>query len=649
MNSKYINAMKSLSVQAIKNAKQGHTGMAISATSLNYNLYTNFINIATEDPKWINRDRFILSAGHGSLSLYTLLHFSSILSLDEIKNYRQENSQTPGHPEYEKDNFIDASTGPLGQGLAMGIGMAFAEKYLSEKYSQLPGLIDHYTYIVVGDGDIQEGISYESMNIASLLKLNKVIVVHDSNDYQLDSSVELVNKENLKLRLESQNWFYQKCSNNQNEITKCIENAKKSKVPSYIEVKTIIGEGTTKQASHFAHGLAIDDNEMKNVNEHFNMNHDNWNFEDDIYNHFKEKVVNRGNKKYLEWKNLFNKYQKEQPELIQKMINEMEDNIDYRDILSIDKIENNQDASKTYLKHFFDQLNEKEMSNIITLSADLASTTNCKIGSGNFNTDFKSQYVMLGIREFAMSAIQNGILLHKGLKSFSGTFLSFSDYMKSSIRIGALMKLNSNYIFTHDSYLIGADGPTHQPFDQIPMLRAIENVYVLRPSSLMETKVAIESSLNSKDKVNCIILTRQGIKNNYVAKYDDILKGAYIIKDNKDADITLIATGSEVDLAIDASELIEKETNKKVKVVSCFSLKLFLEQDEEYIKNIISSKSQLVSIEASSDYMWYKLSDYTNAKFKMLGAFKFGKSMDGNKLYKDMNFNKEYLLDMIKK
>jgi len=649
MNLKYINAMKSLSLQAIKNAKQGHAGMAISASGLNYNLYTNFINITNQNPKWINRDRFVLSAGHGSLSLYSLLHFSSILSLDEIKNYRQEGFQTPGHPEYQKDNFIDVSTGPLGQGLAMGIGMAFAEKYLSQKYFQLPGLIDHYTYIVVGDGDLQEGISYESMNLASLLKLNKIIVLHDSNDYQLDSAVSLVNKENLKQRLEAQNWFYQKCNNNQDEITKCVENAKKSSLPSYIEVKTIIGEGTTKQATHYAHGLSIDDNEIKNANSYYDMNHDNWTFKNDIYDHFKEKVIDRGNKKYLEWKALFAKYEKEQPELIKKFINEIEDNIDYRDILSIDKIKNNQDASKTYLKHFFDQLDQKQISNIITLSADLASTTNCKIGTGEFNTDFKSQYVMMGIREFAMSAFQNGILLHQGLKSFAGTFLSFSDYMKASIRIGAIMNLNSNYIFTHDSYLIGGDGPTHQPFDQIPMLRAIENVYVIRPSSLMETKVALELSLNSKDKVNCIILTRQPIINTFIAKYDDVLKGAYIIKDQKDADITLIASGSEVDLIIDAAKLIEETTNKKVKVVSCFSLKLFLEQDEKYIKTIISSKSQLISVEASSDYMWYKLSDYTNAKFKMLGAFKFGKSMDGTKLYKDMNFNKEYLLSMINK
>ena len=640
---KYVLAMRSLSLQALHKSKSGHTGMAMSASNITYTLYTRFINISSNECKWLNRDRFVLSGGHGCLSIYTIFHFAKLIDREEFKKFRDGSKWYPGHPEFDDYNWVDASTGPLGQGVSNAVGMAFAQKYLETRWAPIAPLIDHYTYCVCGDGDLQEGISYEAMSIAGKLKLNKLIILHDSNSYQLDSSVSDVNSENMKLRVESQNWNYISCENDVEKITQAITTAQQStEKPTFIEVKTIIGEGTTAQASNRAHGLSVSDQELKHCNEFYGFDYKNFEFPEEIYNHFYETITERGNKKYNEWKAMLQDYQTKEPKITNEFISNFKGEFDnfskYLDISDLAKLN---DATKTYLKTFFNQLSD--CLDIITLSADLASTTNCKIGDKSFNQDFKSPYVMMGVREFSMGGIQNGILYHGGLKSFAGTFLSFADYAKSAIRVGAMSKLPSNWILTHDTYKVGADGPTHQPYDQLAMLRAIDNVYVLRPCDEKETLGALNLCLANKDKTYCLVLTRQGLKSDYDTSINNVSKGAYIIYEDEQPDITLVASGSEVELVMKAIPSIKEAYDLNLKVVSCPSIKLFLNQEPNYIKQTLKSRNGIVTVEASSDTTWYLLSKYTK-KVKSLRATTFGSSANGDKVYEEKGFNVENIV-----
>lgn len=640
-----INAMRSLAIQAIGKAGQGHTGMAISACPITYTLLTKFINISKKHKKWINRDRIVLSAGHGSMSLYAPMHFAGFLTMNDIKMHKKKGCKTPGHPEYEDDNFVDASTGPLGQGVAMSVGMAIAEKYLNNKFKSL---INHFTYCVVGDGCLQEGISYEAMSLAGKLKLNKLIVIHDSNDCQLDAKVNESFDEDLKLRMESMNWGYIRSSNKVEDIEKAIKLAQKSKKPTFIEVKTIIGEGTSCAASHKAHGLKVDNKEIELFEKHFNTNAKNFKFDKSIYTYFDKNVTQRGEKKYNSWDQKLNKISKENPKLFKEFKRVISNKfIDVSKILS-EKDINDFMATRDYVGMYINQLGKFNLNDTMIGSADLASTTKLTYDiKKNFAINNKFPEILYGIREFAMSGIHNGILLHGGLRSICSTFLSFSDYMKSAIRIGAMMKLNSSYIFTHDSYQVGGDGPTHQPYDQIPMLRAVENVYLYRPCDKIESLFTINKLFSTKKETSVGIFTRQPILNVKGTNIIGCEKGGYIVHNNKENDITIAASGSEVGLAFEIANELAKE-NIDVKIVSVISLKKFIENDEKYISSTLSSKSGLLTLEASADNTWYKLQKYGN-KFYHHGAYTFGESMDGDDLYKEKGFNKNYLISIIKK
>lgn len=647
MNNKYVNAMRSLALQAIMKAGQGHTGMAMSACPINYTLYTKFINIAKGQPKWINRDRFVLSAGHGSMSYYSLLHFGGFLSLKEIKNHKQQGSLTPGHPEYEPNNYVDCSTGPLGQGVAMAVGMALNESYLRTKYSKL-GLINHYTYVVVGDGDLQEGISYEAMSLAGKLGLNKLIMVHDSNDCQLDAKVNEAFDENLKLRMESMNWEYIKSSNDPKDIAQAVNLAKKSKKPTFIEVKTIIGEGTSQEGSNKAHGLKVDQNEIKLFEQHFEEKVKNFKFDKSIYNHFENNIQKRGLKAYNKWVEKAKLAQSKYPKLYKEFINNINGKfVDVSKILDEKKIKQNS-ATRDYVGEYFKQLEKSGLKDTIFGSADLASATKTSFNVKNsFNSNKKYPEVLFGIREFAMAGIQNGILLHKGSRCLTSTFLSFADYMKSAIRLGALMKMPSSYIFTHDSYQVGGDGPTHQPYDQLPMLRAIQGVYVYRPCDEVETKFVFNQLFSNKDETRIGIFTRQGLKSGFKTSIDKAVNGAYVLASDTNPDITLVGCGSEIQLLMSVKDELNKQ-DIKVKVVSAISLQKFLEKDEKYISETLKSKSGIFTCEPSSDCMWYKLQKY-GTKFAHLGATTFGESMDGDKLYKEKGFNVDNIVKIVKK
>ena len=638
--SKYVNAIRSLGLQAIMQAKQGHPGMVVSAAPINYAVYTDSINISIDNPNWINRDRFVLSAGHGSMSLYPILHFCGLLTLDDIKAFRQPLSKTPGHPEVNMTPFIDATTGPLGQGVSNAVGMAIAEDYLRHQFKDLPGLIDHYTFVVVGDGDLQEGISYESMSLAGKLQLNKLIMLHDSNRYQLESSVDTVNIENIQQRVESMGWYYQSSDNSPSSIIKCIQNAKKqTNKPSFIEVHTEIGEGLSFADSYEAHGGAITIDELNNFNEYFDCDFNEWNFDKDVYEHFQEKVMKKGNEKYTKWVELLQYYKQKNPELTQQFINQVKgDFVDLKTIINVNDLPSNS-STRVCAGKILNQLQNASVLDTIILSPDVSKSTSIKYSGLPFNEDKNSNFIMVGIREFAMSGIQNGILLHRGLRCISSSFMAFSDYFKAGIRLGAISELPSVYMLTHDSVLIGSDGPTHQPIEQIAGLRSIPNVEVIRPCDEKETYSAFVEALSSVDKTYCIILSRQNLVSGYKTSIDSSFKfGGYLLESNADnqPDFTILATGSEVELAMNTANLLKEKYNLTSKIFSVPNLMRFSINND--LRNFLSSNYGLITIEASNDSAWFRLSPYVNS-ICAIQCDEYGYSMDGLKLYNMFGFN----------
>lgn len=638
---KAIGAMRYIGLKAIQCAKGGHVGMTISAAPITYTLFTKFININPNDGKWSNRDRFVLSGGHGSMSMYPIFYLAGLYTQKDIESFKVEDSKTPGHPEYEnkKWNFVDASTGPLGQGIATAVGLALAEKQAESKTkTKFPGLFSNYTYVVCGDGDLQEGISYESMAIAGKYNLDKLIVLHDSNKFQLDSAISKVSIENLKLRMESNNWYYQKCSNDPVEIEKAVRNAQAAGKPSFIEVETIIAEGLTVGNSDKGHHGVVSDEELAKFQAYHGTNFVDWNIDQDILEYFEKNVSQRGLKAFKEWEQKVKKIENSaEYKNIEKILKNA---FNYDEIFNSVKIEKKDQATRIYLKAFLASLENKNPFAIATC-ADVVASTNIIIGNKTILED--GQSLPLGIREFAMGAIMNGITLYgSGFKVIGGTFLVFADYIKPAMRLGAMMELPTIYAFTHDSYLVGGDGPTHQPYDQLPMLRAVENINVYRPADEEELRHAMIESYSSKTKSSVLVLSRQNIKSLGIKiSSKEFDKGAYVVKECKEPDYVLAASGAEVQLALEAANELQN-----VRVVSVPCLDKAVELSSNELKSMFSAKKALVTIEPSSDYKWFRL--HLNGQRNIhLGAFTFGKSMDGDKLYKDKGFNKETILKMI--
>lgn len=643
---KYVNAIRSLGIQSIKKAKQGHPGMAISAAPLTYSIYTHGFKLSKQNPHWINRDRFVLSGGHGCMSLYPILHFCGFLDIEELKRFRQEGSLTPGHPEVTLTPFVEVTTGPLGQGLAQAVGLAIAQAYLEAQYDKLKGLIDHYTYCVVGDGDLQEGISYETMSLAGKLQLKKLIVLHDSNRYQLESAVSDVNTENIKKRVESMNWFYQKSTNDPEAISKAIHEAKKQDKPAFIEVKTIIGEGLTSQKSFEAHGAAISDFELKKFNKYYNIKNEPFEFDRYIYNHFEDSVIKYGATEYKKWNELLKKYQDQYPELVGKFLKQTNNEfIDLEKVIDFKKLNPNV-ATRDTLKQIMEMLDQSNVDDVFIISADISKSTNLVSKNGRFNDDKKHNFLMAGIREFGISGIQNGILAHRGLRCISSTFLAFSDYLKAGIRLGSISQFNSVYVFTHDSILIGSDGPTHQPIEQLAGLRIIPDVEVIRPADEIETGAAFIEALNSKNKTYCLVLTRQKVLSTKKTKINQVINsGGYPIeKTVEKADLVLMGSGSELELAYHVGHWLQENTSLNVNIFSAPNLIKFLKQKD--LSKILEAKKGLVVIEASNDFAWYKLLENVKQILR-IEASHFGESMDGVDLYKKMGFSLQAILKKI--
>lgn len=654
-----IMTIRTLSIDAIEKANSGHPGMPMGAAPMAYALWTKFMNINPENPNWFNRDRFVLSAGHGSMLLYSLLHLSGYdLSMDDIKSFRQWGSKTPGHPEYGHTPGVDATTGPLGQGIAMAVGMAMAERHLAATYNKEGyNIVDHYTYVICGDGDLMEGISSEAASLAGHLKLGRLIVLYDSNDISLDGDLNKSFSENVEERFKSMGWQVLRVEdgNNIEEISKAIEEAKLDEQrPTLIEVKTTIGYGSPNKAgTSSVHGSPLGPEETKLTKEAYA-----WTFEEDfyvpaeVYEHFEKNVKERGKQKEIEWNNLFEKYEKEYPELAKELkaaINgELPENWDqslpfYEEGKSV--------ATRSSSGEVLNAIAEK-VPYFFGGSADLAGSNKTTIkGSGDFSAeDYSGRNIWFGVREFAMGAALNGMALHGGLRVFGGTFFVFSDYLRPAIRLAALMNLPVTYVFTHDSIAVGEDGPTHEPIEQLASLRAMPNLSVIRPADGNETRAAWKVALESKSTPTALVLTRQNletIKGTKENAEEGVAKGAYVISPAKSdqPDALLLASGSEVALAIKAQQILASD-GIDVQVVSMSSWDRFEKQSKDYKESVLpSSVTKRLAIEMASSLGWER---YVGSEGEILAIDKFGASAPGEKIISEYGFTVENVVEKVK-
>ena len=641
-----VNTIRTLSMDAIEKAGTGHPGIAIGAAPMIYSLWTDHMNINPKDSKWFNRDRFVLSAGHGSILLYTMLHLSGYdVSMEDIKNFRVLNSKLPGHPEFRHTDGVEATTGPLGQGVANGVGMAMAEAHLAKMFNKEDmNIVDHYTYVLCSDGDLQEGISHEACSLAGHLGLNKLIMLYDSNDIQLDGPLNMAYGDDVKKRFKSYNWDYQivKDGNDMEEISKAIEKAKKSDKPSIIEIKTIIGYGSPNQGTSRVHGAPLGEENIRKTKEAYGWEYDKFVVPEEVYERFNEKIIDEGKKKEEAWNNSLEEYIEKYPEDGELLKLVIEDKLveDWdKDLTLYDEGESI--ATRNVSGNVINELAER----IPTLwggSADLSGSnkTNIKESSDFSKEDRLGRNINFGVREHAMGGIINGILYHGGTRPFGATFLVFSDYVRPAIRVAALSKIPAIYVFTHDSIAVGADGPTHEPIEQIASFRAMPNVNVIRPADANEVVAAWEFALNSKETPTLLALTRQNVPTLKATKEmarENLKKGAYIVSNFEEKhDGILIASGSEVSLAIEAQKSL-KEKGIDVSVVSMPSMDLFDQQSDEYKESILPKDiKKRLALEMGSSFGWDR---YVGDNGKVHAIDRFGASGDEKDVIDFFGFN----------
>ncbi|KFZ27525.1 MAG: Transketolase [Candidatus Izimaplasma bacterium HR2] len=641
-----INAIRFLGMDAINKANSGHPGIVLGAAPIIYSLYTKHMRVTPSNPLWFNRDRFILAAGHATGMLYPLLHLAGFgVEIQDLKEFRQLNSLTPGHPEYLHTKGIDATSGPLGQGIPMAAGMALAENYLAATFNKEGfNVIDHYTYTICGDGDLQEGVTQEAMSLIGNLGLEKLIVLYDSNDIQLDGPLAWANTENVKEKYESMNWDYSRVEdvNDLDELNKAIEAAKLTNKPSIIEVKSIIGFGSKDAGKSSTHGSPIGKEETDLMRKRMDYNYPEFSAPDEVYEDFFKNTIQRGETAMNDWDNLFEDYKEKYPELAQKLENIINGKLDinYEEVLETMPIGTNE-ATRVTGGKVLTKLSET-LIELIGGSADLTKSTKAKGINGDFTKDNRlGRNISYGVREHAMAALVNGITLH-GLKGFSGAFFVFADYLKPSVRMAAIMGLPSIYIFTHDSVAVGEDGPTHEPVEQLSMLRTTPNVNVLRPCDANETAFSYRFALEATSTPTVITLSRQNLEVKKETNYEDFIKGAYVISDMKDFEGILIATGSEVGLAIDTQELLAKE-GIKVRVVSMPCMDVFKYTSKEYQEEVLPSKiTKRIALEMGSPDLWYRFAN------TVVGIDRFGVSAPGGVAIKYFGFTKENIAKVYK-
>lgn len=651
-----VNAIRVLSADAIQKANSGHPGLPLGTAPVAYELFAKHMNYNPHNPDWVNRDRFVLSGGHGSMLLYSLFHLFGIgnLSLEEVKNFRQFGSLTPGHPEYGHTVGVEATTGPLGQGMAMAVGMAMAEAHLSSVFNKegFP-VVDHYTYVLGGDGCMMEGISSECFSLAGTLGLSKLIVFYDSNNISIEGSTDIAFTEDVVTRFKAFGFqtIEVEDGNDLEAIGKAIEEAKADKTrPSLIKVNTLIGYGCpAKQGKASAHGEPLGVDNVAALKENINWPcKGDFEVPKEVYDHYKELADNMA-KAEDKWNELFAAYVEKYPEMKELWDNYF-DGYDMSDLFNSDeywakgdKPEATRSTSGTILNMI-----KKAMPNLMGGSADLAPSnkTNMK-DAGDFSKDnYAGTNLHFGVREQAMAAIGNGLALHGGLKAFVATFFVFSDYVKPMARLSALMKLPLTYVFTHDSIGVGEDGPTHEPVEQLAAFRSLPDFTVFRPCDRTETAAAWMYAVENECGPTGLVLTRQNLPQ-IEGSSKDALKGGYVIAESEKAvpDAIIIASGSEVSLAINAKEELKK-SGIDVRVVSMPSMELFDKQSAEYKESVLpNAVRKRVAVEALSDFGWYK---YVGLDGKVIAMEGFGASGPAATLFEHFGFTVDNVVKTVK-
>lgn len=652
IESKAINSIRILSADGIQKANSGHPGLPLGAAPAAYTLWSKFLHFDPTHLQWENRDRFVLSAGHGSMLLYSLLHlFSCGLKKEDLMSFRQMGSLTPGHPEYGHTMGVDATTGPLGAGLAMAVGFAMAESHLAAEFNKEGlALVDHRTYALCGDGCLMEGISSEALSLAGTLNLHKLTILYDSNHISIEGNTEIAFTENVEKRMEAFGFktLTVEDGNDVEAISYALKKAEEdTTAPYFITIKTEIGYGVpNKQGKASAHGEPLGEENIKEMRAFLH-----WEYEEafyipeEVYAHY-QSLVEEKKKSYIAWKAVLEEYAKNYPDDYEKYLS-YHDKKKVLDLLhdkalweKAEKAEATRNSSGEIL-----QMVKDRVPNLFGGSADLAPSTKTEMkGEGFFSKDNRlGKNIHFGVRELAMAGIANGILLHGGYRSYASTFFVFSDYIKPMARLAALMKLPQIYILTHDSIGVGEDGPTHEPIEQLAMLRSTPNFRVFRPADRQETAAAWFSALSSTDCPTAIVLSRQNLPQ-LCQDGKEALKGAYILSDSeKTPELIFIATGSELELAEKAGEVLRGE-GKAVRVVSMPSMEIFEMQSEEYKEKILpSSVENRISVEALSSFGWGK---YVGLKGAALSMDSFGASAPAKELFTHFGFTVENLLKL---
>lgn len=640
-----IETIRFLSVDAVNRANSGHPGLPMGVATMAYVLFKEHLKFNPADPNWLDRDRFILSAGHGSMLQYSLLHlFGYDLSMEEIKNFRQLGSKTPGHPEYGITPGVEMTTGPLGQGLAASVGFAMAEARLAaELNTEENNLIDHYTYVIVGDGDLMEGVSYEACSLAGHLRLNKLIVLFDSNEITIDGRTDLARSEDIQQRFRSINWntILVEDGNDYQAVNQAINQAKSSDKPTLIELKTIIGYGSINKAdSSAAHGAPLGVEEARLTKQAFGWDPDKeFHVPPQVADNYAA-IVKQKQRDYDDWMERFNALDNKQ-EVLDRLKTEPGEGM-------LDGLFSVESVSKATRVHGQTMINAlyPYAPYLFGGSADLAGSNLSTIDSADFFSaeNRTGANVHFGIREFAMACIVNGITLHGGYRAFGSTFLSFADYMKPAIRLAALMEIPSVFIFTHDSIGVGEDGPTHQPIEQALMLRSIPGMHVFRPADSAETAIAYYQAF-SGDRPASILLTRQNLPELSLNMTDGLRGGYVAYETGQQPDLIVMASGSELYLAVEAAKALQEEI--QIRVVSMLSMELFEQQPEEYKKKVLPDDiRKRFAIEAASRRSWDR---YLGLDGDSLTLDRFGESAPGKDLFEHFGFTTEQVTERIRR
>lgn len=655
--SKLANAIRVLSMDAIQKSNSGHPGAPMGMADLAEVLYNDFMHHNPINPKWSNRDRFVLSNGHGSMLMYSLLHLTGYdLSMDDIKQFRQLHSKTPGHPEYGYTQGVETTTGPLGQGIANAVGMALSEKLLATEFNKDDlNIVDHHTYTFLGDGCLMEGISHEACSFAGTLKLGKLIAIYDDNNISIDGEVDGWFTDDTEKRFKAYGWHVQKIDGHDpKEIKKAIKKAKKkTNKPSMIIAKTVIGKGAPNKAgSHECHGAPLGAEEIALTRKALNWDYPAFEIPQDVYDGWN--AVEKGNQDESQWNELFAKYSKEYPEkaaeYTARMNNELPANFAAQAQAAIEKAQAETESMPTRKasKYALEALGPL-VPGLFGGSADLTPSNNTfwsgsKAVNGTGDLDFSGNYLSYGVREFGMTAMMNGMMLHGGLMPYGATFLMFSEYARNALRMAALMKIRGLFVYTHDSIGVGEDGPTHQPVEQTSTLRLIPNMNVWRPCDATESVASWKSAIERNDGPTCLTFTRQNTdkQNRTTEQVNNIAKGGYILKDSVGTpDAIIIATGSEVGIAMDAAE----QLGDKIRVVSMPCTNIYDKQDDAYKESVLpAAVSKRIAVEAGQGDFWYK---YTGLNGAVISQDTFGESAPGAVLFEYFGFTVKHVVETV--